>query len=159
LHRMQATGFGSRDIGEREIRILGIDGGSPFDSAQRAAFARIVLPDHFTFFLDIEGEADPGFLTDHDYLATIRKVSATRRVSEIQIRAVLFGAIRIAGSAAAREEDVRRCNRAHPPNLAGFHFDRDYGVARWLRWTAISVTGGDIDQAALGVDRWRGPDG
>ena len=41
---------------------------------------------------------------------------------------------------------------------AALHVERDHGVGRLLRRVGVAVAGGDVDHAALGIDRRRRPD-
>ena len=87
-------------------------------------------------------------------------VDQARRGGEVVIGAHLrraVGIVRVLGTAAQRPVVVGR-GLVHPLDRAALHVERDDGVARLLRRVGVVVAGGDVDHAALGIDRRRRPD-
>src|SRR2546425_1155267 len=54
------------EIRDREICVIPVDGRSPLHSAEAAAFACPILPDHASLLIGVERPSNAGFLPDDD---------------------------------------------------------------------------------------------
>src|SRR5205085_2071334 len=92
-HGVQPAGMAAANVRHREIGVLGIDRGPPFDAAERAAFTGAVLPQHLALAIRVDGPADPRLLADdEDVLAAGKRRKRWRR-PEIEVLAALVDAV------------------------------------------------------------------
>ena len=112
----------------------------------------------------LSGSMRPGgarLLADHEHGLAIRQVAQDRRVAEIEVGTADVRTVVARGrpAAAADEERVVRRELMRPHRNAGLQIERHDRIARLGRRERVGVAGGDVERAALRVDRRRRPDG
>src|SRR5581483_5388528 len=102
---------GDGDVSGRLVRRV-----APFDPAERGAFAEALLPENLSFIVGIESPGDARFLPGDDSVLAVRHLAQNRRSAEVEIGAVLFGAIRMIR--AADDEVALGLHLARPEHAA-----------------------------------------
>src|SRR6185503_16835415 len=158
--RVQAAGFllPEQQVRDRKITDARIRGRSPFEAAERAAFADAALPDERALLVGIERPHHAGLLADHDNALAAGQVAQDRRIAEVEVGAVVTDRTVLALRVAADHVDVLRRDLAGPIDLAALEIDRNNRVAVRPAGPRVLVPGRDIKLAAPQIDRRRRPD-
>ena len=86
--------------------------------AERAAFPKTNLPQHFPLLVRVKRVSYAGFLTDHQRSFPVRKRNQNGRLSEIEVRPVRVRAVGFSGLSAIHSERVVRGHLTGPQHFA-----------------------------------------
>jgi hypothetical protein len=107
------------NVGDCDVDFVRIRRGSPLAAAEFAAFTGSSLPQDFASLIRVDGMDHSGLLADHQSTTAAAELHENWRLPEIEVGAVVFGAVRLRWSGAADIVGIALRELSRPEHLPG----------------------------------------